>query len=503
MMRTAFGRPWRAALAALMILPLLAAPAAAADLALAPCRLPGLKHELLCGTLARPLDPAQPDGRRIEIHVAVLPATARSKQLDPVLLLAGGPGQSAIALAGQVQPLLARLGNRRDLVFVDQRGTGRSAPLDCPSEDAVPLAERLDTVRAIARLADCRRRLQALPHGDLRQYTTPIAMADLDAVRAALGAPQVNLVGASYGTRAALDYLRQFPARVRRVVLDGVAPPDMALPASMATDVQAAFDALLSDCERAPDCRARHPRLRERWQAWLAALPPTIAAADPGDGRPITVPLTRDIVAGAVRGPRFSPPLSAALPNGLEEALAGRGTPLLGLSASLGGGGRRLRIGEGMHFSVVCAEDWARMPAVSAAASAAADNFGAAYAAPYAALCPDWPRGALPEGYARIAPSPAPVLAFSGTLDPATPPRHGARVVAALGAKARHVVVPNVGHGVLASVGCARDVLQRFIDAEDDTTALAVDTRCMANLPRPPAFEPPRAQPTLPAGAAR
>lgn len=501
MTRIAFGRRPLAALATLLMA-LAATPAGAAELALSPCRLPGLRHELLCGRLARPLDPARPDGPSIDIHVAVLPATARGKRPDPVVLLAGGPGQSAIALAGQVQPLFSRLGHRRDLVFVDQRGTGRSAPLDCPGEEALPLAERLDPARAIARLAECRRRLEALPHGDLRQYTTPIAMADLEAVRAGLGAPQLNLVGASYGTRAALEYLRQFPQRVRRVLLDGVAPADMVLPASMAVDVQAAFDALLADCERMSDCRARHPRLGERWQAWLAALPVTVAAADPTDGRPVSVPLTRDSVAGAVRGPLYAPALAAALPYAIDEALAGRGTPLLGLAASLGGGARRLKIAEGMHFSVVCAEDWPRMPDAAAPASSASD-FGTAYAAPYAALCPGWPRGSVPEDYVRIAPSPAAVLALSGTLDPATPPRHGARVVAALGAKARHVIVPNAGHGVLASVACARDVLQRFIEAEDDTAALAVDTRCMQGLPRPPAFEPPQAQPALPRGAGR
>lgn len=482
----------------------MAGPARADEAALQPCRLSGVKHEILCGRLQRPLDPGKPDGRTIEIHYAVVPATARSKLPDPVLLLAGGPGQSAITLAGQVLPLLGRLGNRRDLVFIDQRGTGRSAPLECESDDALPFAERLDTARAIARLRDCRARLQTLPHGDLRHYTTPIAMADVDAVRAALDAPRVNLVGASYGTRAALDYLRQFPDRVRRVVLDGIAPPDMVLPASMGADVQAAFETLLADCERSPQCRARHPRLRERWQALIASLPRAFEAADPANGRPVTLQLTRDTLAAAVRGPLYAPALSAALPFAIEEALAGRGTPLLGLAGSLGGGARRLRIAEGMHFSVVCAEDWPRMAAASEPSAAApADDFGAAYARPYAELCPDWPRAELPAAFYRIAPSPVPVLALSGTLDPATPPRHGERVVAALGAKARHVVVPNAGHGVLASVGCARELLHRFIDADDDAAALAVDASCLAKLPRPPAFEPPRADALLPAGAAR
>ncbi|MBC7940046.1 MAG: alpha/beta hydrolase, partial [Chitinophagaceae bacterium] len=98
---------------------------------LKPCRLQGLEHDAWCGVLARPLDPAQAQGRQIELHYAVLPALARNKKPDPVFFFAGGPGQSAMGLAGTVSRLLARLSNRRDLVLIDQRGTGRSAPLLC------------------------------------------------------------------------------------------------------------------------------------------------------------------------------------------------------------------------------------------------------------------------------------------------------------------------------------------------------------------------------------
>ncbi len=198
---------------------------------------------------------------RIDVHFAVLPALARNKKPDPVFFLAGGPGQSAIDLAGTVSRMLSRFGQRRDIVLVDQRGTGRSAPLDCGDEPpGRPLSEQLDPQRQLQRARDCLRQLQALPHGDLRHYTTTLAMADLDAVRQALGAERINLVGASYGTRAALEYLRLYPQHVRRVVLDGVAPPDMVLPEASAPDAQAAFDALLQAC--AQDAGLPRPRIR-------------------------------------------------------------------------------------------------------------------------------------------------------------------------------------------------------------------------------------------------
>ncbi|WP_372528327.1 alpha/beta fold hydrolase, partial [Piscinibacter sp.] len=230
-----------------------ALPARSAD-ALTPCRIAGIKNEVQCGVVLRPLEPARPDGVKIDVHYVVVPAMARRKLPDPVFMLAGGPGQSAIALAPTALPLFTRLNNRRDIVFVDQRGTGRSAPLECEDTWRRPLAEQADPERQVEQLARCRTTLQSLPYGDLRFFTTPIAMQDLDAVRAQLGAERINLVGGSYGTRAALELLRQFPNRVRRSVIDGVAPPDMALPASFSTDGQAAFDAMLAACERESAC---------------------------------------------------------------------------------------------------------------------------------------------------------------------------------------------------------------------------------------------------------
>lgn len=483
-----------AGLPALLLAGAAGAAGEATDAAPTPCRVKGLKHEVLCGSVTRALDPAQAAGPTIAVHYVVVPAAARHKLADPVFFFAGGPGQSAIALAGSVRPLLQRLNNRRDLVFIDQRGTGRSAPLACDSEDGLPLVQRLDAERGIERIAACLATLRALPHGDLRQYTTSIAMADADAVRAALGAPQLNLVGGSYGTRAALDYLRQFPQRVRRMVIDGVAPPDMKLPLSMGRDVQAALEHLFTDCEREPACRARHPQLRKQWQGLLAAPPRAARVVDPVNGRPADVTITAELLATAVRGPLYAPGLAAALPFAIDEAAGGRYAPLVGLAGGLGGGTRATRLFEGMHFSVVCAEDRAALSDGPAPA-----GLGAVYLQPYARLCRDWPRGSVPAAFYTLPASPAPVLALSGTLDPVTPPRHGERVVQALGAKARHVVVPNAGHGVMA-IGCAREVVHRFIDAETEAQALATDASCLARLPRPPAFEPPR--PERPAAGA-
>ncbi|WP_245213268.1 alpha/beta hydrolase [Rhizobacter sp. AJA081-3] len=455
-----------------------------------PCRVDGLAHEVLCGSVARALDPARPDGPQIEVHYVVVPALARRKLPDPVFLLAGGPGQSAISLAPQVMGVFARLNNRRDIVFVDQRGTGRSAPLDCDGPREVALAESADPQAQLRRLAACRERLLKLPYvrsaADLGFFTTTLAMQDLDAVRQAIGAERINLVGASYGTRAGLEYQRQFPVAVRRSVHDGVAPPDMVLPASAATDAQAALDALFTACAAEAACAREWPLLRQAWDALLASLPRAVSVPDPLTGKTESFTLTRELLLGAVRAPLYVPTLAAALPAAIHAASQGRFEALAALAGALSRrGGPRLYTG--MHFAVICVEDAPRMDSARAAATR---DFGDGLAPLYAQACTAWPRGAVPEAFYKIGPAATPVLLLSGGIDPATPPRHAARVVQALGAKARHVVVPNAGHGLLAS-GCVPDLLYRFIDAADDTQALALDTACITAIPRPGAFVPP------------
>lgn len=474
-----------------LIAVLLAAAAlpAAAAAALVPCRLDGVEHEALCGTVERPLDPARSDGPRILVHYAVLPALARRPLRDPVFFFAGGPGQSAMSLAGPVSQLLARLSNRRDIVLVDQRGTGRSAPLACDEErPSRPLREAFDPAVQRAALAACRERLQQLPHGDLRHYTTTAAMHDVDAVRRALGAERINLVGGSYGTRAALEYQRLFPQHVRRAVLDGVAPPDMALPATFSPDAQAAFDALFAACEAEPACRARHAGLRDRWRALLATLPREVALRHPFTGAEERLTLTRDLLGMLLRAPLYAPALAAALPQALADATAGRFEPLFTLG-SASGGRRAQALAAGQHFSVVCAED---QPRVAAAAERPGADFGDASARLYAEVCAGWPRGAVDPAFYTLPAARSPLLLLSGAADPVTPPRHAERVARALGPAARHVVVPNAGHGVIA-LPCLRDTVFRFIDAPTDTEALALDTACAAGVPRPPAFVPPGA----------
>ena len=494
----------------------------APDTALRPCRLHDLPHTAWCGSLQRALDPARPQGVQIEVHYAVLPALARHKAVDPVFFFAGGPGQSAINLAGALAGRYARLGQRRDLVFVDLRGTGRSAPLRCADDDdrAVlqPLAERADETLRRQRLQACRLALQALPYGDLRFFTTSLAVADVDAVRQALGVGRLNAIGGSYGTRAVLELMRQFPATVRRAVLDGVAPPDMRLPDAAARDNQAALDGLLAACNAEPACARAHPALRAQTLTVLQNLPLQVLLPHPLTGRPEPVRLQRETVLGMLRAPLYAPALAAGLPAAVAEAAAGRWAPLAALASAVGGAGGGLATG--LHFSVVCAEDLGpnAPPADPADGAAALDSenvFGASFAQLYRQVCADWQRGAVAPAFYNMPPATAPVWLLSGGLDPVTPPRHGQRAALALGARARHSVVDNAGHGV-TGLGCVRDAVARFISTDDDQASLGVAATgadCAATVPRARVFVPPGLRsglapsrppaPAVPTGAAR
>ena len=449
------------------------------------CRIEGIPNELQCGVLKRPLDPARTEGPQVEIHYLVVPAMARNKQPDPVLMLAGGPGQSAIGVAPLVMSRLARLNNRRDLVFIDQRGTGKSAPLQCPDESRLSMAEAADEAAGLRRIEQCREQLQKLPYGDLRFYSTTIAMQDFDAVRAALGAERWNLIGGSYGTRAALEYQRQFPQHVRRTVIDGVAPPDQVLPESLSVDVQAALDAEFKACEGEPACAKRFPQLRQQWARLLASLPRTVSLKNPLTNEPESFTLTRNQLLRSIRGPLYVPSMTSLVPAAIQAASKGQFEGLAGLGGMMSSN-KATRIALGMHFSVICAEDFPRM---GKGTEQLGIDMGRVDAESYERICRNWPRAEVPASFYQVPPAQTPVLLLSGGADPVTPPRHAERVAQLLGAKTQHIVVPQAGHGVM-SLGCMGEVLYRFIDAKTDATALPQDAACAIKIPRPPAFQP-------------
>jgi pimeloyl-ACP methyl ester carboxylesterase len=448
-----------------------------ATLPLTACRLPGADRAALCGTLARAVDPADPTGPTIDIAVAVVPARRPSKR-HPLYFFAGGPGQGAIAAFAPLLGAFEEIGRERDLVLVDQRGTGDSAPLRCVDGLDKTIGERLAETPDLAELSRC---VDGYEH-DPRLFVTTIAVDDLDAVRQALGHEVIDVIGGSYGTRAAMVYARAHGEHTGRIVLDGVAPVDMALPQSFAVDAQAALDAMFSDCAATPTCAAAFPDARARFEAWMASLraaPIVATVPDPRTGEPMPVTLGAREIAAAIRGLLYAPVLTSLLPLTMEAGQRGDLGPLVSQAALLSEGISD-SMAQGMFLSVVCAEDVPFLDEAEVAA-AASTAFGRSFVDELRASCGVWPTAELAPGYRSPIALSQPTLVLSGALDPVTPPRWGEHVLPHLSA-GRHVVVPGAGHGTM-SIPCVTDMIQAFLDGSD-----TLEVGCIDDVVRPPFF---------------
>ena len=470
---------------ALLLLPALGAAAApGAGLTFEPCDIRGSDSQRVveaeCATFDVPADPADPDGDTLALFVARIPALTPEPAADAVTIINGGPGASSVSLYVDLEGALSALRRNRDVIVVDQRGTGRSAPLDCPALDTATYQFDPATVRAATR--HC---LDALRH-DPRLFTTSLAVEDLERLRRQLGYRQWNLYGVSYGTRVAQHYLRRYPDAVRSVILDGVVPPDLALGPDVALNAQTTLDGILERCGQADYCAAAFPdpagqfqRLRER----LRASPVTLETPDPVTGRSREVTLSDSHLAMTVRLLSYAPETAALIPLVVHEADTGNFTPLAGqamrIEAQL-----QSAISFGMHNSVVCTEDvpfYGDLTALQPALEAA--YLGADQVRALETICGLWPRGVRHDDLAEPLRSDRPVLLLSGEFDPITPPAYAERAAAGL-TRSRHLVAPGQGHGVIAR-GCVPQIAEDFIEAAavDD-----LDTACLDRLAADPFF---------------
>ncbi len=425
-----------------------------------------------CGKLAVPLDPAVPDGAAIEIFVARLGAFSAEPRLDPLLLISGGPGQSTVDFYLQMRGAFEAARRDRDIILVDQRGTGRSADgFACE----VPEDLSLDTTAAeeLTRVVDAC--VAQLEH-DPRFYTTSVAVRDLERVRIALGIESWNVYGVSYGTRVAQHYLRQYPERVRSLVLDGVVPPPLALGPDVAREAQRALEQIFARCAADAHCGARFAALPQLFTEVLARL--DAGAADDTDPPPISALELRTLV----RFMSYSAATVALLPVLISEAHAGNYAPLAGQARTL------LReLPESLSFpmssSVTCTED---LPYVAAASTGDLHEtyLGTAIMDALAQICARWPIGTIDMDFKAPVASGAPVLLLSGEYDPITPPAYAERVKADGLTNSVHLVGRGQGHG-LVGVGCVPRLLRSFLE----TPAPAeLDASCLALEPPTPFF---------------
>ncbi len=446
--------------------------------------MPALVAEARCTILSVPENPFAPDARQLELKVMLIPAIRALPERDPLVILAGGPGEAATETATALLPAFTRIRQQRDIVLFDQRGTGSLSPFNCNPDAEIPAdLSSMDTLLAEQheRLTRCLNELQEQGIA-AEYYTTDIAVQDIERVRQLLGYEELNLWGGSYGSRVALAYLETFPERSRSIIIDGVAPPDIMF-TTVQRDASAALETVLGLCAGDSACNARFPDLRGQLTAVLERLasPASVNINHARTGVPEdSFELGADVVRVLLTQILYSREYTRLLPF-IIEALYRENYQVLAVLLS----SSQDAINQGMHFSVICNEDYSRFDAAAWQAQSEDQGLLAGELAmrPRIDACELWPRRTIDESYFAPPVADRPVLILSGLQDPVTPAHHGERVAATL-PDARHLLVPGVGH-ISSHYPCVRDLLAEFI-SNPDTAAL--DSSCLERLQARPFF---------------
>ena len=449
---------------------------------LKPCTGYDTPVDAYCGTLEVYENRDTKQGRQIDLNIVVLPALRSDAAPDPLFFLAGGPGQGAAKMAKVVRTIFQRVQNDRDIVLVDQRGTGKSNPLNCLDAEDDSLQSLMETSeQQIEKLKACAAKYDA----DLTLYTTPIAMDDLDDVRAFLGYDKINVYGGSYGTRAALVYMRQHGDRVRTAILDGVAPPNMRLPLYFPRDTERAFELLAKDCAADAGCNKAYPNLLERMQALIARLeknPPTVTVTHPRTGETAAIRIEARLLANVMVAALYQPLMTTLVPAIVAAAEKNDFQSMLAL-AGMGGGGDEVNMAIGMQLSVICAEDAPKNTPDDLLKGSESTLFGKYVMSIQQQACAFWPRGHVDESFYEPVKSAIPTLVLSGEADPVTPPSWGEQVAATL-SNSKHVIIGGTGH-TAGGTGCGQRIMREFIE---EGSPANLDTSCVDKVRRPAFF---------------
>ena len=463
------------ALALLLLLATTGAPGSTA-LELSDCRIsagpgyPGIKAR--CGTFLRPLNPEDPEAGQLELRVAIVPALDLNPEPDPLVPLAGGPGGGAIQFYAAYYAAFEPVRRERDILLLDQRGTGDSAPMDCPFDDHVVEGQYSDE-QTLEATRSC---LEQLPH-DPRFFTTSLAVADLEALRLALGYPALNLLGTSYGTRVAQHFARRYPDSTRTIVLDGVVPPQLPLGPEIATEAQRALDKILARCLNDVACNERFPEIDLDFKSIRALVNDEsvrVELSDPVTGKRESLDFGHNELAAAIRLLAYQPRSIAIMPLLIHEAANDNFVPLAAqFQLTVSSIADALALG--MHNSVVCTEDLPFIDRDTVDFAALDDTYiGALQFEALETICSIWPRGPIDDGFTEPLATDIPVLLLSGDADPITPPRYADLAAVAL-RNARHLIGERQGHGQIAA-GCMPNIVAQFISTADSA---ALDVACM------------------------
>ena len=445
-----------------------------ATIALSDCRVKNFDGVARCATVSVPEDHSQPNGKRIEIFLAVLPSLARRPEPDALFLFAGGPGQAA-SDQGRVAMALNDIRKTRQIVLVDQRGTGKSKTLTCDAtedaknKDALAEALRNDVASLEMDWVKC----LATMKGNPATHRTDDYIDDLELVRKGLGYDKINVWGGSYGTRVALRYMKRFPASIRTAMLDGVAPTSLHLPDDAMTTSEAQLKTAITACAASKACAKAYPNLSETLDTLiekLRATPQVVTLIHPMTGKPLNATVTDRAVISFLWPLLYQPDAARMIPELINSAAAGNFAPMAATMTASSISETDLSVVQ--RFAVMCAEDMLgrNAPAMERFKSLSDVFYG---------FCKKLPHGKVEPEFFEPTTSDIPTLLFSGTLDPVTPPSQGALAAKTL-TQSRHIVANGAGHIVLQQA-CARRLMSKFVTA--GTLAGATDA-CEPELNR-------------------
>jgi pimeloyl-ACP methyl ester carboxylesterase len=467
-----------------LLLLLIQPPLAAADeITFSRCDLQGPQGIGLvqadCTTLQLPENPDVPGGAQVAIRIAKIDSLSPEPATDAFTVINGGPGGSSLSLYAQSAAVFAGILRERDIIVVDQRGTGESSPLECEGQE--DLVEDFDRELLIEATRTC---LEQLKH-DPRFFTTSVAVRDLNTIRKRLGYEALTIYGVSYGTRVALHYARRFPEHTRALVIDGVVPPNIALGPNAALNAQRALNRLIARCSNDAACETTFPELSQKLQQLLESLasnPVSVDIADPLTGEMREISIGPGHLALTLRMLSYAPETAALIPLIINQAaVAGDYRPVaanaLRIVGELEGA-----ISTGMHNAVVCAEDIPFLGQIDWSALDAT-YLGSVQSQALLTICEHWPSGSVDPDIKDPLHSAIPTLVLSGEEDPITPPEYGEQVMESL-SQALHIVGPGQGHGIF-NRGCVPRLVNKFVETTD---LAALDTRCVERLKPKPFF---------------
>jgi pimeloyl-ACP methyl ester carboxylesterase len=446
-----------------------------------PCNTPLLTTDAGCGKYEVFEDRTAKTGRKIALNILVLRSLSAKPAADPVFVLAGGPGMGAVSLAKGGGDYLIKLRRERDLVFLDQRGTGESNPLNCNQ------AANRDEMRTyftegvnLPNVRDCRDQLEK--NANLTLYTSQIAMDDLDEVRDALGYEKINLLGGSYGTFAGFVYLRQHPDRVRAAIMEGVSPVEAKIFLPFAKGVEHSLERMFSDCAEDKDCNAAFPKLCAEFKELTAKIekqPAVFESTNFINGKREQITLSRNIFSEQIRTMLYIPIYWRWLPVLIHEANANNFGPF----ASIAFTNMRSLLGQlagGMSLSVICAEDVPFITEDEIKRDTAGTFYGDYRVRTSIKACEQWPRGKVAATFSDPVKSDAPILMITGDLDPVTPPWLATGAARFL-PNSRQISIRNTGH--YFRYECLENLFVEFLSK---ASAKGLDPSCVKDIERLP-----------------